>query len=355
MFLSVTLEICDLQAKQNIVFTILIAVLLIVFSCVLKAQSYSNKNIKIQINWSYKKNLPAPRIQGGAVANGNHFYYIGGRDSRHQKQNTVFKYDLRNNIWKTCALIPTSRWNFALTECQEKIYAIGGDILISSTEVFDPRTNSWETLPPLPSQRVSAGCIAIGDMIYVIGGWEDDTKPSVKNEAFNVKTEKWETKAPLPSPRMSFGSVLFNGKIYILGGTSKLLTKPIDGKGPYFFKPEKTILIYDPQEGSWEKHESEIPIVRIGAKAVVVNNIIFLLGGYTVDNNRNESFLTRVDIFDPKRNMWLQGTDLPKKLLFSGIAAINNSILVIGGWDEHYKATSVVLEGKWDFTPKKIW
>jgi hypothetical protein len=37
---------------------------------------------------------------------------------------------------------------------------------------------------------------------------------------------------------------------------------------------------------------------------------------------------------------------LPKKLLFSGVAVSDNSIFVIGGWDEHYKATSIVLEGK---------
>jgi N-acetylneuraminic acid mutarotase len=325
----------------------MVMAILIIFSfCRSEAQSQSNKKIEVPIRWSNKRDLPEPRIQGRAVVCGNNIYYIGGRDSRRQKQNTVFKYGPGNDNWSACAPMPTPRWNFALAESQEKIYAIGGDILISSTEVFDPGTNSWVTLSPLPTQRVSAGCMAIGDLIYVIGGWEEDTKPSAKNEAFNIKTKKWETKAPLPSPRMSFGVVSFNGKIYIFGGTGELLSKPIDGKGSYFFRPEKTILIYDPQEDSWEKLESEIPIVRIGAKAVIIDNIIFLLGGYTVDNNRNESFFMRVDVFDPKRNMWLRGTDLPKKLLFSGIAVSGKSIFVIGGWDEHYKATSIVLEGK---------
>ncbi len=54
--------------------------------------------------------------------------------------------------------------------------SIGGDILISTTEVFDPGTNSWETLSPLPTQRVSVGCTAIGDLIYVIGGWDEHYK-----------------------------------------------------------------------------------------------------------------------------------------------------------------------------------
>ncbi|UCE22147.1 MAG: hypothetical protein JSV46_08040 [Candidatus Aminicenantes bacterium] len=314
----------------------------------LKAQPISNKNEGITIHWSYKKGLPAPRIQGSAVMSNGLFFYIGGRDSRHQKQNIVFKYNLRNDEWNTCASMPTPRWNFASTQCQGKIYVIGGDIGISKTEVYDPETDSWITLPSLPTQRVSAGCIAINDMVYVIGGWEEDTKPSMKNEVFNIKTQKWERRAPLPSPRMDFGAVLFDGKIYIFGGTGEILTKPIDGKGSYFCKPEKTILIYHPQKDLWEKHESEIPIVRIGTKSVLIDNLIFLLGGYTVDEKRNEYFLTRVDIFDPNRNMWLRGTDMPRKLLFSGIASLNNSILIIGGWDEHYKATSVVIEGECD-------
>jgi N-acetylneuraminic acid mutarotase len=314
-----------------------------------EVKTLSNKNIQIPICWSYKKNLPAPRIQGNAVMCNGFFYYMGGRNSRHQKQNTVFKYNPTNDSWNTCAPMLSPRWNFASTQSQEKIYIFGGDILISKAEVYHPHTNSWIKLPPLPTQRVSAGCIAIGDTVYIIGGWEEDTNPSLKNEAFNIKTQKWEVKAPLPSPRMSFGAVLYNGKIYIFGGTGEVLSKPIDGKGSYFFKPEKNILIYDPQNDLWEKHESEIPIVRIGAKAVILNDFIFLVGGYTVDEKRKEYFLTRVDIFDPNQNIWRQGTDLPRKLLFSGIAASNNSILIIGGWDEHYKATSVVIEGECDF------
>ena len=183
-------------------------------------------------------------------------------------------------------------------------------------------------------------------MVYVIGGWEEDTNPSIKNEVFKIKTQKWETRTPLPSPRVAFGAVLFNGKIYIFCGTSEVLTKPIDGKGSSFCKPEKTILIYDPKKDIWEKHESEIPIVRIGIKSVLIDNLIFLLGGYTVDEKRNEYFLTRVDIFDPNRNIWLRGTNMPRRLLFSGIAALNNSILIIGGRDEHYKATSFVIEAE---------
>jgi hypothetical protein len=57
-------------------------------------------------------------------------------------------------------------------------------------------------------------------------------------------------------------------------------------------------------------------------------------------------FLARVDIYDPNQNLWAKGTELPKKLLFSGVAASENTILIVGGWDEQYKATSIVLEGK---------
>lgn len=337
-----------MKMKFNIKLLFRLMILVAPLFLTLKAQPNSNRNDEITIHWSYKKNLPAPRIQGSAVISNGLFFYIGGRDSRHQKQNTVFMYNLRNDTWNTCASMPTPRWNFASTQCQGKIYVIGGDIGISKTEVYHPDKDSWITLPPLPTQRISAGCIAIGDMVYVIGGWEEDTNPSKKNEVFNIKTQKWQARAPLPYPRMGFGAVLFDGRIYIFGGTSEILTQPIDGKGSYFCKPEKTILIYHPQKDIWEKHESEIPIVRIGMESVLIDNLIFLLGGYTVDEKRNEYFLTRVDIFNPKRNVWLRGTDMPRRLLFSGVAALNNSILIIGGWDEHYQATSFVLEGECD-------
>jgi len=77
----------------------------------------------------------------------------------------------------------------------------GGDILISTTEVFDPGTNSWKTLSPLPTQRVSAGCIAIGNLIYVIGGWEEDTRTSVKAVQANYYLSPSMEKVPIFSDR----------------------------------------------------------------------------------------------------------------------------------------------------------
>lgn len=325
---------------------ILFGILFILPSDAAITQSSANANNEISIRWSFKRSLPASSKQGNAVTCDNQVYYIGGRDSRNKTQNSVFKYDVADNDWKTCAPMPTPRWNFAATQYRGKIFVIGGDIGISNTEAYHLETNSWISLPPLPTQRISAGCVAIDDMIYVIGGWEEDAQPSRKNEALNLKTQKWETKAPLPAPRTSFGAALFDGNIYVFGGTGEVLTKPIDGKGSYFSKPERAIFIYHPQSNTWERYESEIPVVRIGTKTVLVQDQIFLLGGYTIDADRNESILTRVDVFDPKHNRWLRATDLPVKLLFSGIAPLNGSILVIGGWDEHYKTTSVVIEGK---------
>jgi N-acetylneuraminic acid mutarotase len=327
-------------------YLILLGILVILPSDAAITQSSANVDNEISIRWSVKRSLPAPSKQGNAVVCDNQVYYIGGRDSHNKSQNTVFKYDDAKNEWKTCPPMPTPRWNFAATQYRGKIYVIGGDIGISKTEVYHPETNSWISLPPLPTQRISAGCVAIDDMIYVIGGWEEDAQPSRKNEALNLKTQKWETKASLPAPRTSFGATLFDGKIYIFGGTGEVLTKPINGKGSYFSKPERTIFVYHPQSDTWERHESEIPVVRIGTRTVLVDNQVFLLGGYTIDENRNESILTRIDVFDPKHNRWLRATDLPVKLLFSGIAPLNSSILVIGGWDEHYKTTAVVIEGR---------
>ena len=330
-------------------FLILLGILPIRPSDATIAQTTANVENEISIRWSVKRNLPASSKQGNAVICDSQVYYIGGRDPRNKSQNSVFKYDVAGDDWKTCAPMPTPRWNFAATQYRGIIYVIGGDIGLSNTEAYHPETNTWISLPPLPTQRNSAGCVAIDDMIYVIGGWEEDARPSRKNEAFNLKTQIWEAKAPLPAPRTSFGATLFDGKIYIFGGTGEVLKKPIEGRGSYFSKPERAIFIYHPQSDTWERHESEIPVVRIGTKTVLVEDQIFLLGGYTIEEDGSESILTRVDVFDPKHSGWFRATDLPVRLLFSGIAPLNRSILVIGGLDEQYKTTSVVIEGELRF------
>lgn len=332
--------------KDAGIFLILLGVLVIFPSDAAIRQSSANVKYEIPIRWSIKRSLPAPSKQGNAVVCDNQVYYIGGRDSHNKSQNSIFKYDEAKNDWMACSPMPTPRWNFAATQYRENIYVIGGDIGISTTEVYHPGTNTWMSLPPLPTQRISAGCVAIDDMIYVIGGWEKEARPSRKNEALNLKTHQWETKAPLPEPRTSFGAALFDRKIYVCGGTGEVLAKPIDGKGSFFSKPERAIFVYHPVSDTWERQKSEIPVTRIGTRTVLVDNQIFLVGGYTIDDDKNESILTRVDVFDTKHNRWLRATDLPMKLLFSGIALRNSSFWVVGGWDEHYKTTSIVLEGR---------
>jgi hypothetical protein len=68
-----------LHAKEYKVVSIFLSVVIVGSAGILLAHRSSEKNVEIDRNWSYKENLPAPRIQGGAVASGGQIYYVGGR------------------------------------------------------------------------------------------------------------------------------------------------------------------------------------------------------------------------------------------------------------------------------------
>ena len=90
----------------------------------------------------------------------------------------------------------------------------------STVEIFDISTEKWETGPCMVARRDFPNLLICNDKLYAIGGDVD----SVGNQAtrtiemFNEKTNRWELVANFKDDRKGFSTCAVGSKVYVFGG-----------------------------------------------------------------------------------------------------------------------------------------
>jgi N-acetylneuraminic acid mutarotase len=93
---------------------------------------------------------------------------------------------------------------------------------------------------------------------------------------------------------------------------------------------------FDSESGKWnEIRPVPGPAGRLGSSAVTVKDVIYLLGGYTVDGRGDETSVRSVEVLVPSKSIWYRAADLPMPL-DSFVAGVyrNRFVYTIGGRSE---------------------
>ncbi|NPD46633.1 MULTISPECIES: T9SS C-terminal target domain-containing protein [unclassified Lentimicrobium] len=274
------------------------------------------------IVWNPKAELPAQIYSGSAVSCQGKVYFIGGQidigSTDYIVSNMIFEYDLATDEWIEKPNMPTARYNLGVAAVDGKIYAIGGDSFLDKNEMYDPTTETWQTLTPMPTARQHIKAAVVNGKIYIIGGLlVNYSQVSSKNEVYDPQTDTWEEMAPIPTPKHNYASMVYNDKIYIFGGSTQ--------NGGNVWVQTSTVEVYDPSTNTWDTSVS-LPSVRFNPGIGFLNNKIIITGGIS----GNET-LSDVDVFDPVSNTWSEGTSLPMQIVAMGSTTLNNKIYIIGG------------------------
>lgn len=158
------------------------------------------------------------------VSLGNSLYIIGGKlcykkksldsyeifDVGIEVRCKVLRYNFLLNEWTECAPLKTSRYDFACTVFDNKIYVAGGKTSLvsargtSSAEVYDPTLDVWVSLPSMSTLRYKCVGVAFRGKIYVVGGFairvdSDKMEPFAMErssaEVYDTRTGKWDLEA----------------------------------------------------------------------------------------------------------------------------------------------------------------
>ena len=322
---------------------------------------------------------------------------------------TVLLFPVVSNAaekWQIVSELPTQRRGFATAVADGKIYLIGGTPFqnrrgpygLSTVEVYDPQTNSWEQVADMPTPRTNAETAVINGTIYVCGGYNgiDNRLVNLKFldvvEAYDPQTDTWARKQGMSVPRQDFGTGVVAGKIYGIGGYIHPLDKEpeapwridlveaydpatgtwvkrakmqrrrdgfgvgvvnnhiyaIGGRGWPQVGPGgpflKVIEEYNPKSNRWE-WKNEMPSLRLSFSTVVLNDAIYLIGGF-IWQGRVPQYMATVDTYNPETEEWNKIPPMPTPILPFGAAVVNGNIYVFGGVGEN-KAnfTSVMMFG----------
>ena len=278
-------------------------------------------------SWTSMAELPTARSGLGVAVVDGKIYTIGGANQEGFSATTE-EYDPATNTWSFKAPMLTARSAFGIAVYQNKIYCIGGYAEgFSGTgvnEAYDPATDTWETKSPMPTPRLNIQANVVDDKIYIIGGSPNGTV----NEVYDPATDTWFIKASIPTAVSSYASAVVDNKIYVI--TSNLNQ------------------IYHAENDSWSNGApppSPTVLACVGATTgVFAPERIYVFGAdadlpywqLTLRNFTTQSY-------DPKTNNWKACASMPTGRFDAGVAVVNDMLYVIGGFTTEYRTDIFTL------------
>ncbi|NUN68437.1 MAG: T9SS type A sorting domain-containing protein [Bacteroidetes bacterium] len=236
-------------------------------------------------------------------------YIVSGRSLNDLMTTAVQRYDVKSNSWSKVAAHPTGLLGGATAVLKDSLYVIGGVIDPpgsgeSTVWKYSIRENVWKTAQPLPLYHGDAKAVAYQDsLIYIAGGFNGSSPALVL--VYNARTDRWRYATGIPSPsQLNFGGFSIAGDTLVyIGGTNAFFSAS--------YYNDVYLGVIDQNDRAkivWTKGAPFPGATRTFFDANQWQNGIIMTGGST-----NNTFSTRSDEqyhFDAGRNVW---TKLPNK------------------------------------------
>jgi hypothetical protein len=209
--------------------------------------------------------------------------------------------------WGSRAGLLAANSEFALTELNGKLYAMGGypasRVTVRTVQVYDIATDTWQYGPELPQPNNHGMAASVNGKVYLIGGQLTADQEGYVNTVYELDPAVgvWVEKAPMPTLRSSGVAVVLGGKIYVAGGRVP--------QGADF-------AVYDPATNQWEVLPN-MPTQRNHLTGAAINGRLHFVGG-RLGNGLSPLKTTANEVFDPQTRTWSNAAPM-----LSGRSGIN--------------------------------
>jgi N-acetylneuraminic acid mutarotase len=167
--------------------------------------------------------------------------------------------------WADAPALPAPKADLTMAAWNGKIYAIGGYNMTAKdprneTYEYDPTTSLWTRKADMPTPRWGPVGVEFDGKVYVFDG-QGASAGSAKNEVYDPSTNTWQTRADTPSDLAQQGlmGVRYGNRIHLFYGSAHYE--------------------YDPTADTYTARAS-VPTARTWGTCAVVNNLIYVIGGY---------------------------------------------------------------------------
>ena len=133
----------------------------------------------------------------------------------------------------------------------------------------------------------------------------------------------WTVMAPMPTARAAFATAAANGKVYAIGGAILNNCVTVD-----------TVEAYDPVGDVWITGFAPLPPpLRFRPSGGTLDNMIYLVGGSTLDDFCVHTVLNTVQAYDPATDSWSEKPPMQsaRAQVGLGVDHVNHLLYAVGG------------------------
>jgi hypothetical protein len=201
----------------------------------------------------------------------------------------------------------------------------------------------------MPTERITNVANVVNGKIYVISGgtigYIAQYLTSNANEVYDPENDSWTQLEPIPTPVYEYASVVLDNKIYIIGGREQ-------GVGPRP-SPITLVQIYDPKTNLWtEGTPLKQPVARgaaIATTGLMAPKRIYVIGGDVLLEEWPVSNSDHNQIYDLQTESWDFGAQMPTGRSNLALVNVDDILYALGGINETGAAPVV----PWDATEEE--
>ena len=232
--------------------------------------------------WSSTTSFTTARYEFGTVAYNGYLYVLGGYDgsgNRNDVQYAPINSGGTIGTWTTTSSFTTARSDFDAAVYDGYIYIAGGyngdysDVQYAQINA-DGSLGTWQTTSSFTNGRDALRVVAYSGYLYIVGGCSSsDTVcyTAVQYAPLNANgtVGTWQTTSSFTNGRSGARTIVYNGYIYLMGGHNG---------STYYNDVQYAQINADGSLGTWQT-TSSFTNARYQPGAVVYNGYIYLMGG----------------------------------------------------------------------------
>ena len=293
----------------------------------------------MNIKWDEGAPAPVGRLSQTVVWLNGLVYVGGGDEIRVGASYNINCYDPVNNSWGSP--INTPYCLFAMTTFNNILLIAGGEDKSGkkTNQILTMAAGQLKNYTKMIAARSHATATGHQGMLIITGGMDDKYKILSSTELFDSSNGQWYVTNDLPQPHYWLQSVIVDNILYLLGGYNK------DNKisPAVFTAPLDTLSTH---QLKWNTHQ-DTPWCRSAPVSVYGTHLLIVGGSKKI----GDKFTRTSDIYKLNKvsHSWEAiGHILSARSQSAAVSTADNRVIVIGGLNDKAEYTNTVWIGSCD-------
>ena len=294
----------------------------------------------MNIKWEEGAPVPVGCVRHTAVWLNGLVYVGGGIKARYKESYTINCYDPVNNSWSSPISIPYC--HFAMATLNDNLLIAGGQdkTYRITNQILTMDAGRLKNYTKMITARSYATATGYQGMLIIAGGMDSSGMRFSSTELFDSNSGQWYTCSDLPQPHSELKSVIVDNILYLLGGFDE------NGKpsSAVFTTPLDTLSRH---QLKWNTH-LDTPWC-FSTPVSVHGKHLLIVGGCKEIGGCSYAYTSDVYKLNKVSHSWEAIGHIPSaRRLSAAVSTADNRVIFIGGANDKGEITNTVWIGSCD-------